>query len=532
LKTLGFETIVRENLTIKQIGGVYREFRSKIVPGGVALVFYAGHGLQFKGHNYFPAVDSDINSEEEVPLQSINLSTLLDMMEEAKAGVSLVFLDACRDNPFARRFRSSSRGLAKVEAASGTLIHYATKPGSVASDGDGSNGTYTEALLAQISQAGVPVEQMLKQVTNRVIEKTKGKQEPWVEGSLRGDFYFLGPTTIQIPLVSPSEDDPDTQTWRAAQQINSVGAYQAYLLAFPKGKFGVAAQLKLESIKHAQSPQIDPSVTSLANVAPATGEQGTHSGQFKAQRLGIAVGIVSGSTVDDQTVSRVLSANLDRSGRFQVVNSHGKVLSDNERPTQHEWSNIGAEYLVAGTVKLLPQDLYDVRVRFWNLVDRKDMGGQSFRVSSRDLRHVAHRLTDALMNQILNIASSYSRRIAHVTFVSDVYQLWISDSDGANSQPALNSKHPILLPTFSGDDSSIAYVSYESGPAVVLVHKISSGTRIRAPNSQTIVDFCSREVPGLLQSPTEVSAEFQRNGWRLEATSKCMSAMTESVTSM
>lgn len=192
LKTLGFDVILRENLQQRDLGSVYREFRSKIAPGGVAVVFYAGHGLQIKGQNYFPAVDSRIDGEEDVPLQSLNLGTLLDNMEEAKAGVSLVFLDACRDNPYARRFRSASRGLAKVEASSGTLIHYATRPGSVAADGVGRNGTYTEELLAQISEPGMPVELMLKRVTNRVVEKTSGKQEPWMEGSLRGDFYFVG----------------------------------------------------------------------------------------------------------------------------------------------------------------------------------------------------------------------------------------------------------------------------------------------------------------------------------------------------
>lgn len=201
LRSLGFEVILRENLKVREIGGIYREFRSRIAPGGAALFFYAGHGVQFKGQNYFPAVDAEISSEDDVPLQSINLGNLLDNMEEAKAGISLVFLDACRDNPFARRFRSGSRGLAKVEAASGTLIHYATKPGSVASDGDGRNGTYTEALLAQINEPDVPIEQMLKRVTNRVVEKTAGKQEPWVEGSLRGDFFFTSRSTPVAPIA-------------------------------------------------------------------------------------------------------------------------------------------------------------------------------------------------------------------------------------------------------------------------------------------------------------------------------------------
>lgn len=248
LRSLGFEVVLHENLKLRDIGGVYREFRSKITPGGVALVFYAGHGIQFKGQNYFPAIDADISSEEDVPLQSLNLGNLLDNMEEAKAGVSLVFLDACRDNPFARRFRSATRGLAKVEAASGMLIHYATRPGSVASDGEGQNGTYTEALLAQMSSPGVPVELMLKRVANQVVTKTKGKQEPWVEGSLRGDFYFIsqGPTTVQ---VQQAPADPEGEAWKMAERTDSIEALEAYLREYPKGNYAAAARIRLAALK-------------------------------------------------------------------------------------------------------------------------------------------------------------------------------------------------------------------------------------------------------------------------------------------
>ena len=244
LRSLGFDVILRENLKTREIGGVYREFRSKIAPGNVALVFYAGHGIQFKGQNYFPAVDSVINSEEDVPLQSLNLGSLLDNMEEAKAGVSLVFLDACRNNPYSRSFRSPSNGLAKVEAASGTLIHYATKPGSVAADGDGKNGTYTEALLAQMSEPGVPVELMLKRVANRVVAKTKGKQEPWVEGSLRGDFYFFGPTTVQVQVGAPEMTAAQHEDvfWNDTKAAGNKEAFEAYLDSYPKGRYASLAK--------------------------------------------------------------------------------------------------------------------------------------------------------------------------------------------------------------------------------------------------------------------------------------------------
>jgi formylglycine-generating enzyme required for sulfatase activity len=264
LEGLGFDVILRENLKSREISSVYREFRNKITPGAVALVFYAGHGVQFKGQNYFPAIDSDINSEEDVPLQSLNLGNLLDNMEEAKAGVSLVFLDACRDNPFARKFRSASRGLAKVEAASGTLIHYATKPGSVAADGDGLNGTYTEALLAQLGEPGVQVELMLKKVTHRVTQKTSGKQEPWVEGSLRGEFYFIfqGQTTVN---VQQAPADPDSSAWQAADSLGTLSAYEAYLREYPKGRHAAAARIKIGALKPGARPAVSPAPTSASS---------------------------------------------------------------------------------------------------------------------------------------------------------------------------------------------------------------------------------------------------------------------------
>jgi uncharacterized caspase-like protein/formylglycine-generating enzyme required for sulfatase activity len=262
LRSLGFDIVLRENLKQREIGGVYREFRSKITPGGVAMVFYAGHGVQFKGQNYFPATDADISSEEDVPLQSLNLGNLLDNMEEAKAGVSLVFLDACRDNPFARRFRSASRGLAKVEAASGTLIHYATRPGSVASDGEGKNGTYTEALLGQMSEPGVPVELMLKRVANNVVAKTKGKQEPWVEGSLRGDFYFrsvAGATSGVAPQHAVPVDltAVEISFWESIKSSTDSEDFQSYLNRFPNGQFVELAERRLKR-KPAKADQTAP----------------------------------------------------------------------------------------------------------------------------------------------------------------------------------------------------------------------------------------------------------------------------------
>lgn len=190
LQTVGFEVMLKENVTVRQIGRIFTEFRSKLRPGGVALFYYAGHGLQIKGSNYLPAVDADIASELDVPLQSIELTKLLDLLDDAKTGVNLVFLDACRNNPFARSFRSASTGLAKVVAPSGTLISYATRPGSVAADGERGNGLYTTHLVQQIGAEDIPIESVLKRVASAVKRESKGFQEPWMEGNIEGEFFF------------------------------------------------------------------------------------------------------------------------------------------------------------------------------------------------------------------------------------------------------------------------------------------------------------------------------------------------------
>ena len=191
LRAFGFEVIERSNLTTSQIGPTLREFRSSLSSASVALVFYAGHGMQIRGENYLPAVDAVIVGEDDIPYQSLALRQVLEALEDAKTRLNLVFLDACRDNPFARGTRSGSRGLAKVEAPSGTLISYATRPGSVAADGTGRNGLYTSQLLSQMTRyADVPIELVLKQVLTEVKSRSKGQQEPWWEGSMEGNFCF------------------------------------------------------------------------------------------------------------------------------------------------------------------------------------------------------------------------------------------------------------------------------------------------------------------------------------------------------
>lgn len=230
LEELGFEVIKYENLRTLEMGKALRKFRERIQPGAVAIFFYAGHGLQLKGVNYLPTVDNEISGEDDVSVQSLDVNKIFALMEEAKSRLNLVFLDACRNNPYTRSFRSMEGGLAKVTAPSGTLISFATRPGSVASDGNGRNGLYTQNLLVAMDMPNLPIEQMLKRVIRGVKEGSDGAQEPWSEGSIEGEFYFRGG-------AQSSGEDVEKTFWASIKDSPIIAPFDAYLTHYPHGLF-------------------------------------------------------------------------------------------------------------------------------------------------------------------------------------------------------------------------------------------------------------------------------------------------------
>lgn len=210
LQRLGFNVMLRENRSQREMAQDIREFGRQLDQNTVALYYYSGHGIQVKGENYVVPVDAAIENEEEVEYGTINVGLVMAQMEAARSRVNIVFLDACRNNPFARSFRSSSNGLAMMNAPTGTFIAYATAPGDVASDGTAAagNGLYTQQLLRFLNQPGLPIEQMHKQVRIAVTAASNGDQVPWESSSIMGDFYFAGNTgaagTVQTAASTPS----------------------------------------------------------------------------------------------------------------------------------------------------------------------------------------------------------------------------------------------------------------------------------------------------------------------------------------
>jgi hypothetical protein len=226
LTALGFQVIHKDNLNQVEMKRVIRDFGEKIKNGGVGLFYFAGHGVQVNGANYLIPVGAVIEKQQEVEYEAVDVGFVLAQMENAKTRMNIVILDACRNNPFARSFRSESNGLASINAPSGTLIAYATAPGSVASDGDGKNGLFTQELLFNMRTIGLGVEDVFKRARSSVREKTQGKQTPWESSSLVGDFYFTradqikqAPNTqITIPSMDamlqaqPTKSVPQTKT--------------------------------------------------------------------------------------------------------------------------------------------------------------------------------------------------------------------------------------------------------------------------------------------------------------------------------
>ncbi|MFN8239340.1 MAG: caspase family protein [Bacteroidales bacterium] len=192
LKKLGFKVFQYENLNQGQMKKAIDDFGMSIKGNDVSLFYYAGHGIQAKGYNYIIPVDAQLKTEEQVEYDCVRADRIMALMEKAGTKINIVILDACRNNPFERSWTraATGRGLAFMNAPGGSLIAYATAPGSTASDGSGKNGLYTSAILESIQTPGLTIIQVFQQVRKIVAQKSANQQIPWESTSLTGDFYF------------------------------------------------------------------------------------------------------------------------------------------------------------------------------------------------------------------------------------------------------------------------------------------------------------------------------------------------------
>lgn len=197
LSEKGFTVILKQNASRTDMREGIREFASEISKGGVGLFYYSGHGLQVDGVNYLVPVDANIEMKAEVAEECISATAVLRVMEYSNNRINIIILDACRNSPFRSFSRSDEKGITKMDppkgAKQGSIIAFATAPGDVASDGEGRNGFYTAKLLKYINTPGLTLEEVFKKVRIEVSGESNGRQIPWENNSLTGDFFFVHP---------------------------------------------------------------------------------------------------------------------------------------------------------------------------------------------------------------------------------------------------------------------------------------------------------------------------------------------------
>jgi uncharacterized caspase-like protein len=307
LRNVGFEVVEGTNLTRDKMTERLLDFGKKAQGADVAVFFYAGHGIAISGTNYLLPVDADIKSEMDVKLgAAINIDLTLDQtMGDAK--VKLVFLDACRDNPFAAKIKSNSAtrsvnvqaGLAEMKSGEGTLIAFATGPGQTALDGtEGGNSPFTRALLANITQPGIEIQQAMTKVRAQVNEETNKGQLPWGHTNLIGSVYLNGapapaaPGTAAAPASQQVALAPNTEVevefWRSIKDSNKPEELKAYLTNYPNGQFRSLAQSRIASLEQGVANKPDATRNLSGGVDPAVFSE--ESSQLTEDQIGLDKG--------------------------------------------------------------------------------------------------------------------------------------------------------------------------------------------------------------------------------------------------
>jgi Caspase domain/Domain of unknown function (DUF4189)/Putative peptidoglycan binding domain len=261
LKKAGFDVVeLKRDLNVSEMRRALRDFSDTVRDADVAIVYFAGHGIEINGNNYLIPVDAVLERDIDAFDEAIPLDRILTVIEPAKQ-LRLVILDACRDNPFNKTMkrmigsRAIGRGLAKVEPESpNTLIAFAAKAGSTASDGDSKNSPFTAALVKFLPRPGLDLRKAFGYARDDVLKATNNKQEPFIYGSLGGDDVALVPAADKATAdATKTLDDARLELafWESIKNDKNPQLFQAYLNRYPKGVFADIATINLQQQKTA-----------------------------------------------------------------------------------------------------------------------------------------------------------------------------------------------------------------------------------------------------------------------------------------
>lgn len=265
LNSAGFEVTQATDLTRDDMVRVVHDFSNRVAargPGAVAMIYYAGHGVQVAGENYLLPVDAKISSPSDLDGNSLRLVDLMGTLESIQSRMRIVVLDACRNNPFPE-VNDKGRGLAIVDAPNGSIVGYSTAPGMEAQDGDGNHSPYTTAFLNNARQPNLPIEQLFKRVRLEVNNATNGRQTPWESSSLTSEFYFFGDTAIAAgrapdrrPIIQAASNLPSRSARQAYDYVLSEGSpeyYEEFIRLYPHDPLCDHVRVLLGNLKVAKA---------------------------------------------------------------------------------------------------------------------------------------------------------------------------------------------------------------------------------------------------------------------------------------
>jgi Caspase domain/PDZ domain len=251
LKQAGFdEVIIKSDLGKSRLEAELRSFGIRAEGAEVALIYYAGHGIEAGGQNYLIPVDAQLVRDRDLEVEATRLDTALLMA--ATARMRIIVLDACRNNPFTASMqrtiqnRAVGRGLAAIEPEGETLVVYAAKAGATAADGEGVNSPFAQALAKRLPQPGLEISLLFRAVRDDVLARTGRTQEPFTYGSLSGQAFYFRPAAATAsdsgvkPAGSPAlatGETSESMFWQSALKMNNESAYRSYLAKYPNGQF-------------------------------------------------------------------------------------------------------------------------------------------------------------------------------------------------------------------------------------------------------------------------------------------------------
>jgi uncharacterized caspase-like protein len=282
LKAAGFDTVVRANdLGVAAMRRALRDFSDKTYDADIAVIFYAGHGIEVGGTNYLIPTDAVLERDIDAQDEAISLDRVSQILEPAKR-LRLVILDACRDNPFVRSMRRTvatraiRSGYGEIDERSlppNTLVAYAQRAGATAEDGSGTNSPYTTALLKHLPTPGLDIELALRRVRDDVLKMTRNRQEPFRYGSLGGaEIALIEAVKTIAPLAAAPSSPPPPETneaeraWAMAKDGTNVAALEAFTKRFKDTYYADLAHLRIEELKKQQASA--PAVTAPNRIAP------------------------------------------------------------------------------------------------------------------------------------------------------------------------------------------------------------------------------------------------------------------------